>query len=507
MGVLRRNVIANYLGQGWRAIMSLAFIPLYIEFLGIESYGLIGLFGVMSAWLALLDMGISPTLNREMARYTAGAHTPQSINDLLRSLELISIGMAIFIGILVWFSSDYLAIYWLKAEKIPVPVVAQAISCMAIVAASRFVEGIYRGSLYGLQQQVWYNGASAIIETIRYCGVLAVLSYISNTIEAFFLWQALISLLVNIAFAWRVHRILPTPPSPPRFSRKELLEVWTFAGGMLGISVLSMLLTQVDKVILSKLLTLKSFGYYTLAVTVVGALYLVSAPVMMAVYPRFVELFTKDDNEGLAQLYHMSTQLLTVILAPPTLLIALFGGGIVFMWSGDPTLAHKTHPILSVLVLGTFLHCTMTLPYQCQIAHGWTSLSIKMNIATVSVLVPSLFWIVPQYHALGAVWVWFTLNAFYVVIGIQLMHRKILPKEKWRWYLHDLLIPTLGPVAIAGIAYHLQPSGYQSRLHWFYFLLCVGCLSMFVSSLSSSYVRDYIAKRLKSKIANKQSQA
>ena len=28
---IRRNVIANYLGQGWAAVMGLAFVPIYVE--------------------------------------------------------------------------------------------------------------------------------------------------------------------------------------------------------------------------------------------------------------------------------------------------------------------------------------------------------------------------------------------------------------------------------------------------------------------------------------------
>ena len=81
--MLKRNLIANYLGQGWTAIMGLVFIPLYIKYLGIESYGLIGLFGVLQAWLSLLDMGMTPTLSREMARFTAGTHSAASIREPL----------------------------------------------------------------------------------------------------------------------------------------------------------------------------------------------------------------------------------------------------------------------------------------------------------------------------------------------------------------------------------------------------------------------------------------
>src|SRR3972149_12226265 len=85
----KRNIIANYLGSAWNALMGLAFIPLYIHYLGIEAYGLIGVFILLQAWMVLLDMGITPTFSREMARFTAGSHTPQSIGDLVRSVELV----------------------------------------------------------------------------------------------------------------------------------------------------------------------------------------------------------------------------------------------------------------------------------------------------------------------------------------------------------------------------------------------------------------------------------
>ena len=91
---LRKNVLANYLGQGWRAIMSLAFVPLYIKYIGVEAYGLIGIFVMLQAWLGLLDIGMKPTLVREMARFSGGGYDAQSVWDLLRSIEIVALGIA-----------------------------------------------------------------------------------------------------------------------------------------------------------------------------------------------------------------------------------------------------------------------------------------------------------------------------------------------------------------------------------------------------------------------------
>ena len=44
---MRRDLIATYAAQGWVAIMGIVFVPVYIRYLGIEAYGLIGLFATI----------------------------------------------------------------------------------------------------------------------------------------------------------------------------------------------------------------------------------------------------------------------------------------------------------------------------------------------------------------------------------------------------------------------------------------------------------------------------
>jgi O-antigen/teichoic acid export membrane protein len=486
---VKRNIVANYLGQGWTAVMGLAFVPLYIQYLGMEAYGLVGLFAVMQAWLTLLDMGITPTLNREMARFTVGAHSSQSIRDLLRSLEIVCFSIAAVIGIAIWVASGYLATDWLKVERLPTGVVADALAIMALVVALRFVEGIYRGSLVGLQRQVWYNSVTAALATLRHAGALAVLAWISPTITAFFLWQAFISLLSVLVLAVSVHRALPASPSPPAFSREALAGVWRFAGGMMGITLLAILLTQIDKVLLSRLLTLEAFGYYTLAATVAGVLYMVISPITQAIYPRMVEFASGDNQHALVSVYHQGAQLVTALTAPAVMLLSFFAGGVVFMWSGNSDLAQHTAPILSALVIGTFLNGLMWIPYQFQLAHGWTSLTLKVNLVAVVVLVPAIFWVVPRYGAVGAARIWIALNAGYVLIAIQLMHRTLIPREKWRWYFSDVLLPVAGVIGVMLLAQLLQPASYDSRWRWFIFLLVTGATALVVCAILASTLR------------------
>jgi O-antigen/teichoic acid export membrane protein len=127
-------------------------------------------------------------------------------------------------------------------------------------------------------------------------------------------------------------------------------------------------------------------------------------------------------------------------------------------------------PILAALALGNVLNGLMHVPYQLQLAHGWTSFAIKLNVVAVVLLVPAILWVVPRYGAVGAAWVWIALNAGYLLAGIPLMHRRLLPTEKWHWYVRDIGRPTLGALGGLALTIAFKPNTYTDRQDWVAFL-------------------------------------
>jgi O-antigen/teichoic acid export membrane protein len=477
---LKKNVVANYLGQGWVALMGIAFIPLYVKYLGIEAYGLIGVFAILQAWLTLLDLGMTPTLNREMTRYTAGAHSIQYICDLLRSLEIICCTLAVAIALSIWISATWLSSNWLQAEKLPLEKVVYAICIMGVVVALRFVESLYRGAILGLQRQVLFNVVNACLATFRSFGVLGVLIWISPTIEAFFLWQGVVSIFSIIILAIVVYKIIPSPKITPKFSIEALKEVWGFARGMIFSTFLSLMLLQTDKMLLSKLLSLELFGYYTLAASISGVLYLLAAPISQSFYPRFTELVAKKEKDNLIIAYHQAAQLVAVVVIPAALMLLFFGKNVLLLWTGNPILVDKLYPIVQVLVIGAALNALMYVPYMLQLAYGWVNFSIIVNLIAVVITVPALVWITPRYGILGASSVWAILNICYVLIAIHFMHKRLLPKEKWSWYLYDVLVPFLAACMVVAIFSLVHPSN-MTKAAEVIWLISVGITTLLVS--------------------------
>jgi O-antigen/teichoic acid export membrane protein len=498
---LKRNLIANYLGQGWTAIMALAFIPLYIRYLGIEAYGIIGLFALLQAWLGLLDMGMTPTLAREMARFTGGSHSAQSIRDLLRSIEVIAFGIALLIASGIALSANWIATTWLQVEELPVEVVVQAFVVMGFITAIRFMESVYRSSIVGLQRQVLLNVVNSMMATLRGIGAVVVLIWVSASIEAFFIWQGLVSIATLMILATTTYASLPRADRAARFSMEALRSVWSFAGGMLGITFLSLLLTQVDKIILSKLLSLNDYAYYTLAAVIAGALYTFISPITQAIYPRLCELVARNEKEILIETYHKGAQLVSVIGGSVAIVIILFSETFLRLWTQDNELSVRTTTLLSLLMLGNLLNGLMWVPYQAQLAHGWTSLSVRINIVAVALVVPTILWVTPRFGAEGAAWAWVSLNAGYVLIGINFMYRQILVNEKKRWYLQDVLAPLFVGVIISsvfGLIWNVEKNNINEMIK----LILITLTTLAATIITAGKVRKLFCEKLVSIISN-----
>jgi len=475
--------------------MSLAFVPLYIRFMGIESYGLIGIFATLQAMFSLLDMGLSTTLNREMARLSVLPGREQEMRNLVRTLEIVYWCVAILIGISIWQISPLIAYHWVKAGQLSPQTIEHAFLIMGLAMAFQWPVSLYTGGLRGLQRQVLLNAINIGMGTLRGAGAVLILWLISPTIQAFFLWQIVISALNTFILSGFLWRRLPSAQERAVFHKELLSGIWRFAAGMSGISVLALILTQLDKIILSKILSLEMFGYYAFASMIAMSLARLFTPVFYSIYPRFTQLVSMGDQDGLKQLYHKSCQFMSVLILPIAIVVALFSYEIILIWTQNPTMAERTHLLVSILICGTALNGLMNPPYALQLAFGWTKLNLISNMIAVIVLVPFIIYMAMHYGAIGAASAWLILNIGYVLFIIPIMHRRLLRKEKWRWYWQDVCVPLMAGLSIAVLGRLLlgaSASQFMMILH----LIVISVLTLGVTLISAPTMRSRLYGQL-----------
>ncbi|APC05320.1 hypothetical protein AOC10_01640 [Polynucleobacter asymbioticus] len=498
MRSIKLSLLTNFISQIWGALIGFLFIPVYVRILGIESYGIIGFFATLQAWFVLLDLGLTPALGREMSRFLGGVYSAQGIRNLLRSLELLCLTIALIILSSIFIASNYFGYQWFKPGQLEAQTIQHCLIIIAALVALRYVEGFYRAALIGLQLQVWCNLWNIFLAALRNIGVIGVLLWISPSLEAYFLWHTLVSILAVALYIYKLDKELPHAPQRAQFSIAAIKGIWKFAGGMVAINFIAMMLTQLDKLLLSKLLDLNIYGYYILAATLAGICYMVVGPITSGFFPFMVEKSTRNEEATLVRYYHQGSQLVSSFTTPAALILFFFAEPAIYMWSGNMELATHAAPILSVLVIGSYLNGLMWMPYQFQLANGVTRIILVGNLIATAIFVPGIYFLLPLFGVIGIAWLWALINIGFVLTIIPVMHKQFLKEQMWKWYFQDNLLPFISGLIVVAIAYQIKPVSIDDRVLWFIYLVGTGLLAFLGTTLSANLLRKYIIGFLKS---------
>lgn len=145
-------MLANYASQIYVTLIGILMLPVYLHYMGAKAYGQVGFFTMLNAWFQLLDMGLTPTLARETARYRGGALDAATLRGLVRALEGIFFSLAILAAAAFLFLSDWIASAWLFVEQLKGREVAMAVMLMGFIIPLRSISGLYRGAVNGFER-------------------------------------------------------------------------------------------------------------------------------------------------------------------------------------------------------------------------------------------------------------------------------------------------------------------------------------------------------------------
>jgi len=113
--MIRKNILFNLIGKFWSIFSIFIFIPIYIKYLGFESYSLISFTLIIAGFLAFLDGGLTATLSREFARKDNSLNKKKQIFKTIESSYLLIISLCI---IIVFGLSDFISNSWLKLDNL-----------------------------------------------------------------------------------------------------------------------------------------------------------------------------------------------------------------------------------------------------------------------------------------------------------------------------------------------------------------------------------------------------
>ena len=429
-----QNTTLNYLGQAYALLIGIVIMPFYLGHLGAEVYGLIGFYTVLQSWLQLLDVGLSPSLVRQIAHHQQQAEDGQRSGGwLMRSFELIFLPLTGLTVAAIYVGSPWIAQHWLNAQELDTNTIINCIGLMGIMVGLRLYATLYKSGLQGLEMHAWLNAANVVIATLRYFGGLFLVAFVSQDALVFFQFQLVIALIETLIFASKAYLRLPAPSLFSGFNWSLVKPIIPFAASISLTSILWIILTQLDKMLLSEQLLLTEYGYFSLVALMTTGILMLINPLVQTLLPRMTVLMSEGRTQEMEQLYLAANRFTCTFMFPLAALMAFHSGDLLYAWSGDRAASDWGEPILFWYAMGSAIMAVSAFQFHLQYAHGRIKLHVWYSLVSALITVPTMVLAVEYHGALGAGIAWFTLRLLSFAIWPHVVHRSLAPSIHGQW--------------------------------------------------------------------------
>lgn len=424
---MKKNIIANIAGRFWSILSNFAFIPLYIKYLGFESYAVISFTLILAGILAVADAGLTATLSREFARTDKSDDEKIKVYKTLETAYWLVI--VVCIGLVALFSG--LIANNVHVKSYTHDQISNFLKIVSIDIGFQLLLRFYMGGILGLERQVKANILQILWGVFRN-GLVILVIYIYPNLTMFFLWQSTATVIFTFIFKFTLDALVYKKRSliiPGFFDINRFNDVRKFAGGIMMISIVASLNTQMDKMTISKLMDINNLGYYTLGISIASALPVLVNPIATALLPRFTSLYSQKDITKVKALFNQFSIIISIMVFTLMSLFIFFAKDILWVWTGNINLATKVSKVLPLLAISYAFISLQGLPYHIAIANGYTKINNVLGLSSLLFTMPGYFYGIRNYGVMGAAGVFMGVQVITTFIYIFLINRKFLNEE------------------------------------------------------------------------------
>jgi len=189
------------------------------------------------------------------------------------------------------------------------------------------------------------------------------------------------------------------------------------------------------------MVSMEMLGYYMLAWTVASGLMRVTTPLLQVISPYLTETVSKGDSKELERKISFSSQLMTSMIVPPTVLIILFSEPIVLLWIGDSLIAASVGNVLPYITVGTLMASVAYIPLSVLYSKGMLDEVLKINFISSLILLGCLYFAIMEYGIVGAAicWAGYCIALYFAYHLVEKAEKTLL--QVFYFIAHDFVIP------------------------------------------------------------------
>jgi O-antigen/teichoic acid export membrane protein len=406
---LFQNVFSNYTAVVWMGLLSLGLIPVYLRVLGPEQWGIVAICMAIQGFMGLLDAGLGQIMPRDMALASADKASQAHVFALF-SRSYMTLGLiGFFVGQL---AVPYLIAHWFNNGQGLADGTEWVLRLVIAQFFFQFSNNAHAGYWNGLQEQKTANLRLCFFGTAKHMGALAMVSLWSPHALSYLLPFTVVAAL---EWAWNRHTIRGGLGDVP-----ATVLVWrdfralAHNAGLLAAGVLvGMVVSQLDRIVLSRTLDAATYGSYVIVANLGLAFMQLQSPLMRAFFPRVV----LASVEGVMPKTRLFSALVLALCVAPCILIAIAAPWVLDAWLANPKMTLQGTTPLRLILCAVAVNAIYNLLYQRIVAAGENRVVIWINVVVFAIIAPTLYLTASVYGAVAGGLAWLASSFLQLAMG------------------------------------------------------------------------------------------
>jgi len=355
---LRRNATANFVGALIPALVYVWSVPLMLEHLGDQGYGVLALLGAIVGYFAVMDLNMSSGALRFVSHYHAS-------DQPLRVSEVVTFGVAAAAGVGVLGMVLILVFApWIVAAVVSAPEETRAEAVVALRCASLgFLFSQVASFLQGTVQALHRYDVSSAFELafgVAVPVVTVALLAAGYRLDVVMLARGVLAAVNALGLAMAVRRLLPhlVARKAPRAMRERMGRFVSYA---YLSRVAALAYAEGDKLILGAMLGPVAVALYAIPQSLVLRIYGLTYRLGAVLMPVASTLDATGREADLRRLGLLAARYTLYVNAAIGLLLVISGGPLLSAWL-DTSRAQSAGPILVLLLLAAVTNSMTNIP-------------------------------------------------------------------------------------------------------------------------------------------------
>lgn len=391
----RKRYITNtvfLVGAGLVAqVIGLFVLPLFIESLGQEMYGLFVISNLLMGYVGLLDFGFTDGLTRQIGR-AYGEDDHEALSDAVCTGFWLLVAVGFAAGGVIYFGR-FLFLDILHVSGTDRPIAARLLVVTAVFSffqwPMRLPQTILRGTLHIKQQSI----LQAVVQTISSMVMLILVLSSVNVVGI------RLGLCIVLAAGWLPQILLirwyipGLKWHPFRFRRETFRSMTGFSLGMFYTKLLSMLAIRADHLIIGAMIGVGAITPYVIAGKLFELVRNYTSMLFGALIPTIFSLDTKQNRHKLQTVLEDGVRYRAMLITPIVYTCIIISPSFINKWMGPEFSSCGGWSQLYLLpFLTNFFGVSVAIARglgKFKLCNAYFSLTILFNVTVSILLIPT----------------------------------------------------------------------------------------------------------------------